>query len=144
MCTRRLRDIQVFIGRRFEIACPLKLVGRVGLDAICGKVLVPQGCDGMVCAIDRRASVEGCVILAHDAATFGFDLPVVEQLFFVACERVVSAVIVVRLEDEEGLRARLRDPIKIEVVSETERGVGRKQGSKCKGTVNNLILIGEP
>ena len=104
---RRLRDPRVAVAGRVEGARPLKGEGRVGRRAGLVEHLVPELGDGGVQAVDLGASVEGGVVLAHDGAPVALALPLMEELLLVASEGVVGAVVVVRLDDEERLRADL-------------------------------------
>ena len=53
------------------------------------------------------AVCEARVVLARDGASVALALPLMEELLLVAREGVVGAVVVVRLDDEERLRADL-------------------------------------
>ena len=105
--SRRLRDPLVAVGGRVEGGRPLKSVARVGLRARLIEVFVPNFGHAGVRAVDHWALFEVRVILAHDAAPVALALPRVKELLLVAREGVVGAVIVVRLNRIERLRADL-------------------------------------
>mmetsp|Transcript_23059 Transcript_23059/g.54848 ORF Transcript_23059/g.54848 Transcript_23059/m.54848 type:complete len:456 (-) Transcript_23059:22-1389(-) len=103
----RLRDPRVAVGGRVEGGRPLKRELRVGRRACLVEVAVPELGDGGVRAVDHWALLEVRVVLAHDVTAVALALPLVKELLLVAREGVVGAVVVVRLDHVEGLRADL-------------------------------------
>mmetsp|Transcript_7033 Transcript_7033/g.11808 ORF Transcript_7033/g.11808 Transcript_7033/m.11808 type:complete len:394 (+) Transcript_7033:969-2150(+) len=109
--TNCLRHPHVAVVGRVEGAAPLKLVLEVGGSA---GLVVTTGDDkvrglnyGAILAVDSRALTELCFVPALDRTLEALALPHVHKLLLVARERVVAAVVVVRLKNEERLLARL-------------------------------------